>query len=116
MAVLPFNTPFVRSIRKWPSPAPFVSLANVRRTKCINGPPLRFTVRTSSNTDDRVIDVLWKFIAHDFADFRISLTDQVIGRGKSLKIRNGLNVPDEKIVARLKSNFARKEFCKKPPQ
>src|SRR6516162_7376253 len=32
-----------------------------------------------SDADDRVIDVLWKFVAERLADFRVGFADKIIG-------------------------------------
>ena len=70
----------------------------------INDPMIAVVMRyQSANTANRVIDVLWKLVAHFGANFVIALAVEIIGGSKPAKIRYCLDIPykDVRHVMRL---------------
>ncbi len=60
----------------------------------VDDPMIAVVMRNqSTDTANRVIDVLWKFVAHFGADFVIGLAVEIIGGSKPAKIRYCLDIP-----------------------
>jgi len=49
----------------------------------------------SSDADDRVIDVLWEFVADGLADFYVGLADQIMRGREPAEVGDGLEVSDD---------------------
>jgi hypothetical protein len=48
-----------------------------------------------TDADDRVIDELWKLVAHLCAGFVVEPTNQSIGGREAAQIGSGLDIPDD---------------------
>jgi len=67
-----------------------------RRAHSVHCPVIRLPVRDESpDADDRVVDVLRKFVADRLAYFHVGLTDKIIGGREPAQVRHSLEVPDD---------------------
>jgi len=48
-----------------------------------------------TNANDRVVDVLRKFVADRLADLDVGLADEIIGGREAAEVGHGLQVPDD---------------------
>ena len=66
------------------------------RAHGVHRPVLRLPVRYErSDADDRVVDMLWKLVAHRLADFYVGLADKIVGGCEPGEVGYGLQVPDD---------------------
>jgi hypothetical protein len=61
----------------------------------VHRPMIRLPVRDeSTDADDRMVNVLRKFVADRLANFHFGLADKIIGGGEPAEVRHGLQIPD----------------------
>jgi hypothetical protein len=50
---------------------------------------------SATDADDRVVNMLRKFVADRLADLRVGLADKIVGRRKPGEVGHSLQVPDD---------------------
>jgi hypothetical protein len=72
------------------------SFAYVRGADGVHCPVIDFAVRYErSDADDRVVDVLWKLVAHRLAYFQVGLADMIVGGCEPGEVGHSLQVPND---------------------
>ena len=77
----------------------FGSFADVRRADCVYCPMVTlFMSDECADTDNRVVDVLWKLVAEGLSDFFVRFSGETIGSSITRNIGHGFKVPDDDVV------------------
>jgi|SRR5262249_41656090 len=68
------------------------------RADGVHRPVIRLAVRDeSTKADDRVIDVLWEFVADRLVHLYVGLADEIIGGREAAEVGHSLQVPDDDL-------------------